>query len=45
MHLTLEFKFRIGIQRTNYLFTKCLKAILQVTENFEHMIKISQGFI
>lgn len=41
--LNLEFKFRIGIKGTKYLFTKYSKAILKVMENFEHMIKTLQA--
>lgn len=40
------FEFRIQIYNWNkekYLFIKQSKAILQMTEKFEHMIKILQG--
>lgn len=45
MGLNLEFKFRIGIKSTNYLFTKYSKAILQVMESFGPMIKLYREFI
>lgn len=45
MGLNLEFKFRIGIKRTNYLFIKYSKAILQVMGSFDLWLKLYRKFI
>lgn len=42
MCLNLEFKFRVGIKWTKYLFTKYSKEILQAMENW---LKLCREFI